>query len=1091
MKKILFITLLIIVLLEINLFSQDYEPVNLNFVPPSPNALSFMKFGNIPVSPYSGIPSVEIPLYEYNGNYLNLPISLKYHGGGIRVEEIASNVGLGWALLAGGSVSRTVRGLADDMATYGYLYADEIQNCFDLLTYGDPTSKCYKYYKGIEDSEQDIFYVNAGNLSFSFTINKEGVVLTDPQSKVKIEKTLGSFGDIVSYGNITEWIITDENGSKYIFNVKEFTKATSSSSYFEPHPLKYIVTSWYLTQIIAPFSFETINFEYDQYTYKYVLSMSESIVADDYNSTIYLQAYSGIDMIAQRIKRIITPTATIIFNYDESGYRCDLKGDAALTNISINSTTKTTKSFNFVYKYMISNGFNDYSTCTNEGEHQLGKRLILWTLTESGKNPYEFIYNPGLPSRDSKSQDHWGFYNGKSNTTLIPKTYFTCSNNSNDIIELGDADRRVDPDYSKCGSLSKIIYPTGGCTSLEYEVNEATDKFLEYSLVNMNYSLDGTSNLSRSITIEREQIPHSKLTFKMMIMTPSFLDGSCGIRALIKDGTQTLYSVDFTKAEFYQGISKEIDADLDDGNYEFTFEIFGGSSCPDPVQDPFDLRLLYENETVDNNKYAGGLRIKKITDAPDQITNDNEIIKWYEYNTQSGSSSGYILQHPIYLTISNYGGQCHFASLTSSSNTFLGQTKGSSVGYSRVMEHFGLNNEDGYIEYKYTSPNDYLDDYGFSKHIPEFPYPPASSFENCRGLLTEKVLCNSEGHKVEQILNTYDISYTWDDSLSNIKVGSDLGYKSSLPESIRNFDRLLGVIYSNYQVKANLSSNRSKKWFSTTDSIETITNLTYSQENNKLIKKETSPLSDGDILVERFYYPQNFNSGVSTAIDLLSTSNNLNEVLINESWKGTDENNLSLTGTTVKIFKTIGSDKAVLDEVYSLQSNSPVSKAEMLEFNPNIILRKPEYYQLDVKIIQSDSHNNVLEYLKNDGMPVSFFWGYSKIYPVASFGNMSYSVIEANTNGLTTELEKLDDYTVLTDPAVCTQLKALNNLIRTLTPSGALVTTYTYDPLIGMTSQTDPNGVTTYYEYDSFGRLKCIKDDDGRILKTYEYHYTQ
>jgi YD repeat-containing protein len=58
-------------------------------------------------------------------------------------------------------------------------------------------------------------------------------------------------------------------------------------------------------------------------------------------------------------------------------------------------------------------------------------------------------------------------------------------------------------------------------------------------------------------------------------------------------------------------------------------------------------------------------------------------------------------------------------------------------------------------------------------------------------------------------------------------------------------------------------------------------------------------------------------------------------------------------------------------------------------------------------------------------------------------------------------------------------------------PAGALMTTYTYRPLVGMTSSMDPNHVVTYFEYDGLGRLRYVRDQDRNLIKTYEYNYKQ
>ena len=60
-----------------------------------------------------------------------------------------------------------------------------------------------------------------------------------------------------------------------------------------------------------------------------------------------------------------------------------------------------------------------------------------------------------------------------------------------------------------------------------------------------------------------------------------------------------------------------------------------------------------------------------------------------------------------------------------------------------------------------------------------------------------------------------------------------------------------------------------------------------------------------------------------------------------------------------------------------------------------------------------------------------------------------------------------------------------------LFPKGSLMTTYTYTPLIGMTSQCTPTNYITYYGYDGLNRLSVVKDMRGNVVKTYNYNYEQ
>ncbi len=107
------------------------NPSNVNLIPnvapPTPDVAKLGQFGQYPVNYFTGLVNIDIPLYEIKAGDLTVPISLRYHTSGIKVTEKASWVGLGWSLEPGGTVSRTVMGLADEL-NGGYLNSTTIRN---------------------------------------------------------------------------------------------------------------------------------------------------------------------------------------------------------------------------------------------------------------------------------------------------------------------------------------------------------------------------------------------------------------------------------------------------------------------------------------------------------------------------------------------------------------------------------------------------------------------------------------------------------------------------------------------------------------------------------------------------------------------------------------------------------------------------------------------------------------------------------------------------------------------------------------------------------------------------------------------------
>lgn len=267
MKKIIILTILALMNLGVNgqgdNIGGDDIPGLPNIIPPSPTAYELGKYGQIPVGLFTGTPNVSVPLYTYRTKNLTLPISLSYNSNGLKVDQVSSNVGLGWSLNIGGVITRIVRDIDDDEGNW-FFPEEDITGPFLMnpmaMEYFSRASESY------HDSEPDLYMYNFNGYSGKFVFDNDKKIILMPHDDIKIETI---FED-----NQGGFKITTPDGSQYSFLVSETTHPlVIGGGHQDP---TFVKGSWYLTSIQHP-SGDKINLVYEGNSYSYTVGYSESV----------------------------------------------------------------------------------------------------------------------------------------------------------------------------------------------------------------------------------------------------------------------------------------------------------------------------------------------------------------------------------------------------------------------------------------------------------------------------------------------------------------------------------------------------------------------------------------------------------------------------------------------------------------------------------------------------------------------------------------------------------------------------------------------------------------------------------------------
>ncbi|NHA07846.1 RHS repeat protein, partial [Mucilaginibacter sp. HC2] len=1099
----LIIFLLITVLFLPSVWAQT-NPITLtptfeNVIPASPNASAITKPGNIQVNQSTGIPQVGIPIYTWpGGNFgISMTISLDYHAGGIKVDEMASTVGLGWSLNAGGVITRTVRGVYDELPGDGFLYRSMPSNNTEGNGSGDTPHAERLFYRmnsGLIDTQNDIFNFNFNGRSGSFVLGKNNDILLLDQSRLKIEKFIT---EVNNKPVISKFIITDEMGYQYSFEDYEIT-TTSKYGYQGNH-----TSSWFLTKVFNPAGTDYIQIEYDNTLLSnHQISYSQTIALPVTNDGLGLSAYMGgpssVDIKGKRIKKITFPDDnTVSFLY----------------NPTIRQDVPTGSSDNLLQKIILSKGGMSYGFLLAQ-DYSLGGRATLQSVQQFGSTesntlkPYlfEYVNSPALPQRFNNNKDHWGYYNNNPSNDLIPHEYFRAPGGQYPPFrEFLGGNRDTDPERVKAGSLTKITYPTGGYTVFEMEANTAKDVWLNQNetvtvqtppFTDRSTSSGVSSSINPSATVpfvfQGENNTSTDFTIKGNPSATACTSSGCGIKfEFYNPSNQLLVTkiLPFPSGDInQQTLSFSITNLIKGATYTVKCYTLNLSGYDDYVEIGWrEINAGSSSQIVLSHvqRYVGGIRAKKITDYLPNTT--PATVREYQYVLEDGTtSSGALGYRPVYTYLADYDykydetsneAPAYFTGYgyiirTSSSVNDLPVINGSPVTYKRIIEKNGQNGV--YIGKTVRTFTSFADQP--PTLLENFPSTPVEYADWNYGLLKSEEIYDANNTLLKKTENTYN---------------SVTDNYSSNPTRVENF-RSISIAPVRFL------------WPKVPQGTPLVYHIDPKQDPYYFLMSSFTPIAGRSELIQSTLTDYSSNN-LTTAVTTTNTYDPIYYYLKQSSIVNSKNVELKTQYNYPNDMVVAGEDVVVYNGMLSKNIIKPVISEILFTGTTQTFLRKTKYRnwsgmlyapetvitktlafaeETRLRYMQYDTHGAPVSLQKENGPPMTYIWGYGGNHLVAQLSNADYTTVTNALGGAST----IEAFRNTRNPSSINVDNFLSPLLSNAGLVKGQIVRFKHNTLSGITSITDTKGETTTYEYDSFQRLMNVKDKDGNIVKHMDYH---